>query len=57
MPERAPINATCEEVYEPLPVIIERQRARADKMLLEPPFSEVVPSRGNGSGNGDDTAG
>jgi hypothetical protein len=59
MPERAPIDATC-EVVEPLADVVSRQRARADRMLLEPPFSnlpKVVPfrSNGNGNGNGDDS--
>ena len=59
MPERAPIDATC-EVVEPLADVVSRQRARADRMLLEPPFSDlpkVVPFRSNGKGSDDDTAG
>jgi hypothetical protein len=54
------LNANAEEVVEDLATVVTRQRARADRMLLEPPFSnlpKVVPFRpsGNGSkGNGDD---
>ena len=52
------INSTCEEI-EPLADVVRRQRARADRMLLEPPFSDlpkVIPFRSNGNGNdnGDD---
>jgi hypothetical protein len=44
-PVPPPLELTAEP-YEPLPDLIARQRARADKMLLEPPFSDlpkVVP--------------
>jgi hypothetical protein len=48
------IDATCEEI-EPLHQLVERQRARADRMLLEPPFSEQPRSlKSNGNGNGQD---
>jgi len=52
------IDSTCEEI-EPLADVVRRQRARADRMLLEPPFSDlpkVIPFRSNGNGNdnGDD---
>ena len=53
------IDSTCEEI-EPLADVVRRQRARADRMLLEPPFSDlpkVVPFRSNGKGSDDDTAG
>jgi hypothetical protein len=51
------IDSTCEE-YEPLADVVRRQRARADRMQLEPPFSDlpkVFPLQGNG--NGDDSGG
>ena len=52
------IDSTC-EVIEPLADVVRRQRARADRMMLEPPFSDlpkVIPFRSNGNGNdnGDD---
>src|SRR5262249_40477720 len=49
------------EEYEPLAVVVERQRARADRMLLEDPkyrdLPKVFSSRPNGDGNGDDSSG
>jgi hypothetical protein len=36
MPEKAAIDATCEEIIEPLAVVVERQRARADRILALP---------------------
>jgi len=40
--------------------VVRLQRARADKMMLEPPFSDlpkVFPLRGNDNGNGSDDSG
>jgi len=56
------LELAAEEEIEPLADVIRRQRARADRMMLEPPFSDlpkVIPFRPNGNGNGsdDDTAG
>ena len=47
------IDATCEEI-EPLADLIARQRARVDRMQLEPPFSDLpkaFPLRGSGNGD------
>jgi hypothetical protein len=44
LPEKAAIDAACEEISEPLPVIIERQRARMDAMQREAGDIEVSPS-------------
>jgi hypothetical protein len=60
MPERAPIDATCEEI-KPLADVVARQRARADKMLLEDPqFRGLYKSQQaislKGNGQDDDTA-
>jgi hypothetical protein len=55
-PTEAPLDLVGEEIVEPLAVVVERQRARANKMLLEPPFSDLpkhFPLRSDG--NGDDT--
>ena len=61
MPEKAAIDATCEEVIEPLSVVVERQRARMNRILALP-LSEreaMVTGVGRDDGNGsdDDTAG
>jgi hypothetical protein len=43
---------------EPLHELVARQRARADRMMLEPPFSDlpkVIPFRPNGNGRDDDS--
>ena len=51
-----PLDLVAEPI-EPLADVVARQRARADRMLLEPPFSnlpKVFPLRGNGNDNGDD---
>ena len=60
-PEPAPLNLVAEP-YEPLSVVVERQRARMNRILALP-LSErekmvrgVARSDGNG-GNSDDTAG
>jgi hypothetical protein len=50
------IDATCEEI-EPLADVVARQRARCDRMQLEPPFSDlpkVFPLRDHDDGNGSD---
>jgi hypothetical protein len=52
-PTEAPIDVTAEEIV-PLATLVEQRRARADKMLLEPPFSnlpKVFPLRGDGNGD------
>ena len=50
------IDVTAEEII-PLPELVAQRRARADKMLLEPPFSNLpkVFPRGDGNGSDDDT--
>jgi len=51
-----PLDLVAEPV-EPLADVVARQRARADKMLLEPPFRDLPSShllKGNGSSDGDD---
>ena len=51
-----PLELIAEPV-EPLADVVARQRARADKMLLEPPFRDLPSShllKGNGSSDGDD---
>jgi hypothetical protein len=55
------IDATCEEISEPLAVVVDTQRARADRMQREARNIQVLPSgqvlllepNGNG-GNGSD---
>jgi len=42
-PQRAPLNLVAEEI-EPLAVVVERQRRRADAMLREARDIEVLPS-------------
>ena len=42
MPERAPINATCEE-YIPLAELIAQRRARCDQLLREQQEIRVLP--------------
>ena len=44
MPEKAAIDATCEEIYEPLADVIARQRARCDRMEREARDIEVLPN-------------
>ena len=57
MPEKAAIDATCEEIYEPLSVIVERQRKRANEIhalplsVREQMVRGVVRRDGNGSGD------
>jgi hypothetical protein len=51
------LELAAEPEPEPLAQVLERQRARADRMMQEPPYRVLpVPSRGNGDGS-DDTAG
>jgi len=60
-PTEAPLDLIAEPI-EPLAEVVRRQRARADRMLLEDPqyrdlpksFISFKPTGGNG-GNGDDT--
>ena len=50
-----PLELVAEPI-EPLAEVVRRQRARADRMLLEPPFSDlpkVFPLRGNGGDSND----
>ena len=57
MSEKAAIDATCEEIYEPLSVIVERQRKRANEIhalplsVREQMVRGVVRRDGNGSGD------
>jgi len=60
MPERAAIDATCEEII-PLAELVTQRRARADAMLRERREIRVLPSgqvlvldEGNGSDNSTD---
>ena len=57
LPEKAAIDATYEEVIEPLADVVARQRARADRMLLEAPefraLADQLKPGGNGNGSGD----
>jgi hypothetical protein len=53
-PTEAPLELVA-EVIEPLADVVARQRARCDRMQLEPPFSDlpkVFPLRDNNNGNG-----
>jgi hypothetical protein len=53
-PMEAPLELVAEPV-EPLAVTVEKQRARMNRMLAEPPYRVLpVSSRGNG---GDDNSG
>jgi hypothetical protein len=59
MPQPPAIDATCEEI-EPLTAVIERQRARADRMMRETRSIKVLPNgqvllldEPNGNGSGD----
>ena len=54
-PVPPPLDLVAEEI-EPLADLIARQRARVDRMQLEPPFSDlpkVFPLRSDANGNGD----
>jgi hypothetical protein len=49
------IDATCEEIHEPLAVLVERRRARADRLLalpLEERAALIPGCRGNGGDGG-----
>jgi len=54
----APLDLVGEEVVVPLAEVIRLQRARADKLLLEPPYRVVNDQKPNGSGDdsGDDSS-
>jgi hypothetical protein len=52
-PVEAPLDLVAEEVVEPLADVVARQRARAEKMLLEPPYRVVDSQKSNGNGNDD----
>jgi hypothetical protein len=65
LPEKAPMDLVAEEIEpEPLVQLVDRQRARADRLLSEPPFRDLPKvirfwPNGNGggnSGNGDDSS-
>ena len=60
-PVEAPLELTAVEEIEPLAVVVERQRRRADAMMamsLEQRAALITGVRGNGSnGSDDDTAG
>jgi hypothetical protein len=59
MPEKAAIDATCEEIVEPLSVVVERQRARMNRLLalpLEEREAMITGVRRDGNGSDDDTA-
>jgi hypothetical protein len=43
-PQPAPLDLVAEDINEPLPVVVERQRARADAMQREARNIEVSPS-------------
>jgi hypothetical protein len=58
-PVEAPLNLVAEEIVEPLAVVVERQRARMDRILALPlkERSAMFDSRNDdGSGGDDDTA-
>jgi hypothetical protein len=63
MPERAPLDLTAEEPSEPLAVVVERQRKRADALQREARDIEVdrfgavriLPKPGSDGGNGSDS--
>jgi len=50
------IDATCEEI-EPLAVVVERQRARADRILALPLAERAAMIPGSDGGNGSDGQG
>jgi len=54
-PQPPAIDSTCEEI-EPLADVVARQRARSDRMMLEPPFSDLAkqfPLQSNSNGSDD----
>jgi len=61
MPERAPLELTAVEEDEPLSALVERQRARADRILALPLEARAAMiagvGRDDGNGQDDDTAG
>jgi hypothetical protein len=57
MPEKAPLDLTAKEVeYEPLSVIVERQRKRCDQILALPleERAALITGVGRDGGNSDD---
>ena len=68
LPEKAPLDLVAEEEIEPLAVVVERQRRRADALQREARDIEVSPSGvvrvlpkpgsngGNGSNGSDDSS-
>jgi hypothetical protein len=52
-----PVINVTDEVIIPLAEVIRLQRARADRMLLEPPYRVVSGQKRNGNGSDDDTVG
>jgi hypothetical protein len=55
LPVPPPLELVAEEI-EPLADVVRRQRARADRMQLEPPFSDLAkqfPLQSNSSGSDD----
>jgi hypothetical protein len=57
VPRLESVPPPLELIAEPIEPVVARQRARADRMMLEPPFSDlpkVVPFRHNGNGSDDD---
>jgi hypothetical protein len=54
-PTEAPLELVA-EVIEPLADVVARQRARSDRMMLEPPFSDLAkqfPLQSNSNGSDD----
>src|SRR5262245_22146345 len=56
MPERAPLELTAEPVPLPLAELVQKQRARADRLLALPLSvrSAMLDPRSSGDGNGGD---
>jgi hypothetical protein len=54
-PVEAPLDLTVVEV-EPLAVTVEKQRARADRMLSGPPWGALNSPQGNGSDDDDSSS-
>jgi len=56
LPEKAAIDATCEEI-EPLSQLVERQRQRANRLLALPLSERAAMIPGSNGGNGSDNTG
>jgi hypothetical protein len=59
LPERQLELKAEEAPYESLPVLVDRQRRRADEMMAQPPFTDlpkVISLKPNANGNGDDSS-